>query len=115
MGVGGVSPPKGVGGGLRGLLQENFSFENALRVSFRLSGVHIWTYETRGSYLYSTTTIDHLTFNESVLKTSCERKSALIRSPKLEKQKKPADSRWSVEREELIVRPEREYWGKKCK
>ena len=42
LGVGQVFPPTGEGvGGLRGLLQENFSFENALRVDFRLSVVHI--------------------------------------------------------------------------
>ena len=35
VGVGAVSPPAG------GLAHENFSFENALRVDFRLSGVHI--------------------------------------------------------------------------
>ena len=38
VGVGGVSPPTG---GLGGLPRENFSFENALRVGFRLSGVHL--------------------------------------------------------------------------
>ena len=32
---------KGAGVGSGGLPQENFSFENALRVGFRLSGVHI--------------------------------------------------------------------------
>ena len=31
--------------------------------------------------------MDHLTFNKGVLKTSCKCKSALIRSPKIEKQK----------------------------
>ena len=39
VGAGGVTPPTG-GGGLGGLSQENFSFENVLRVDFRLSGVH---------------------------------------------------------------------------
>ena len=43
--------------------------------------------------------MDHLTFNKGVLKTSCKCKSALIRSPKIEKQKKqptPAEreGRW---------------------
>ena len=36
--------------------------------------------------------MDNLTFNEDVLKTSCKCKSALIRSPKIEKQNIPADS-----------------------
>ena len=38
VGVGGVSSPAGR---VWGPPQENLSFENALRVSFRLSGVHI--------------------------------------------------------------------------
>ena len=36
--------------------------------------------------------MDHLTFNEDVLKSSCKCKSALIKSPEIEKQNKPADS-----------------------
>ena len=37
LGVGGVSPPTGGGGGGG---RENFSFDNTLKVDFRLSGVH---------------------------------------------------------------------------
>ena len=41
VGVGGVSPLTEGGEGVWGLPQENVGFDNALRVSFRLSEVHI--------------------------------------------------------------------------
>ena len=73
--------------GLGGLPQEIFSFDNTLRAGFEQSAVHIWIYETKSSYLYYTATKDHITFDKDVLKTSCKCKSALIRSPRIEKQK----------------------------
>ena len=70
-----------------GLPQKNCSFENALRVGFRLSGAHIRTYETKSSYLYYTAKIDHFTFYKAVLKLAASAGVPLIRSPKIEKPK----------------------------
>ena len=70
---------------LGGLFQEYFSFENVLRVAFRLSRVHTLDYETKGSQFYCTATMDHLSFYKTVLKTNCRCESALIRYLEIEK------------------------------
>ena len=58
-------------------------------MDFSLSGVHTWTYETKGSYPYYTAKIDQLMSNKVALRTSCKCRSALI--PKL-RSKKPSCS-----------------------
>ena len=85
---GAVSPPSK---GFEGLPQENPGFGNALRGSFRLSGVHVWTLETKdcnsnskGSYFYCSNGSSQFSINLNWKRSTSAR---VIRALNIEKRR----------------------------